>query len=61
MDGASSASLDRTFPRYGDSSTVSDNPAELEAYNQHLEAVGQPPESVAALQIWVQSGQIGDE
>lgn len=44
--------LDAVFPRYGNGETVSDNPAEVEAYNAHLEAEGHPPQDVAALRAW---------
>ena len=44
--------LDQAFPRYGDGSAVSDNPAEVAAYQAHLEAEGQPPADVAALRAW---------
>ena len=44
--------LDAAFPRYGNGETVSDNPAEVDAYNAHLEAEGHPPQDVAALRAW---------
>ena len=51
--------LDRTFPRYGDGSTLGDNPAELAAYNAHLQATGKPPATVQALRLWYK-GQNGN-
>ena len=50
-DGEAS-DLDRAFPRYGDGSTLSDNPAELEAYQAHVKAVGRPPASIEELRDW---------
>ncbi len=47
--------LARAFPRYGDGQPVSDNPAELAAYNAHLEQVGQPPASLGALRAWART------
>ncbi len=47
--------LARAFPRYGDGQPVSENPAELAAYNAHLEQVGQPPASLAALRAWART------
>lgn len=44
--------LDRAFPRYGDGSTVSDNPAERAAFDAHLEAEGKAPANVEALRTW---------
>ena len=44
--------IDQAFPRYGDGSTLSDNPAEREAYQAHFQAEGQPPASVMALWAW---------
>jgi hypothetical protein len=43
------------FPGYGDGTPVSDNAAELAAYNAHLEQVGQPPASLAALRAWART------
>lgn len=47
--------LARAFPRYGDGQPVSDNPAEIAAYNAHLEQVGQPPASLGALRAWAKT------
>lgn len=47
--------LARAFPRYGDGQPVSDNPAEIAAYNAHLEQVGQPPASLGALRAWART------
>lgn len=44
--------FDQAFPRYGDGSTVSDNPAEVDYHSAYLEAEGQPPSSVEALRAW---------
>jgi hypothetical protein len=52
--------LDRAFPRYGDGSMVSENAAEQEAYQEHLEAVRQPPADVAALRAWVVARKNGN-
>ena len=54
-DGADGSVLDREFPHYGDGSPVSDNPAEQEAYDTHLEVEGNPAENVAALRRWFQA------
>jgi hypothetical protein len=57
---AEATELDRAFPRYGDGSTVGDNPAEVEAYHAHLEAVGQAPQDVAALRAWFLANRNGN-
>lgn len=44
--------LDQHFPRYGDGSALGDKPAEVEAYQEHLAAVGCPPATLEALRSW---------
>jgi hypothetical protein len=46
------AEIDAAFPRYGDGSPVGANAAEQAAYNEHIEAEGQPPANVEALRSW---------
>ena len=53
-NGDGPGELDSAFPRFGNGDPLSDNPAELEAYNAHLDATGQAPADVEALRAWYQ-------
>jgi hypothetical protein len=45
--------LDVAFPRYLDGAPLGDNPAELEAYNRYLDAVGEGPADLLHLRSWI--------
>jgi hypothetical protein len=45
--------------RYGDGSTLGDNPHEQEAYDDYLQAEGKAPGNVAVLRQWVLAGKGG--
>jgi hypothetical protein len=47
--------FEQTFPRYGDGSTLSENPAETAAYHEHVAVEGRPPASVEDLRAWVKA------
>jgi hypothetical protein len=46
------------LPRYGDGTTLSDNPHEQEAYDDYLQAKSQVPGNVEALRQWVLVGKM---
>ncbi len=44
--------MDSAFPRYGDGSMVSENPAEQQAFSDYVATRGIVPENVDALREW---------
>jgi hypothetical protein len=53
----SSGPLDGQLLRYGDGSTVGDNPHEQEAFDDYLQAEGRAPKNVEVLRQWVLARQ----
>jgi len=51
-EGPPGDELEQAFPRYGDAAAVGDNDAELAAFREHVDQVGQAPASLAALRAW---------
>jgi hypothetical protein len=45
--------LDVAFPRYLDGQALGDNPAELQAFQEHVAATGSAPANLDALRAWV--------
>ena len=56
---AEGVDLDLAFPRYGDGSALGDNPAEVTAYQEHVEATGHAPANLEALRAWVEATRAG--
>jgi hypothetical protein len=55
--GQSSGTLDAHLIRYGDGSSLGDNPHEQEAYDDYLQAEGRAPGNVEDLRQWVLARQ----
>jgi hypothetical protein len=56
-DAHGSGAQHTRLPRYGDGTTLSDNPHEQEAYDDYLQAESKVPGNVEALRQWVLVGK----